>query len=291
MVATRDLRILYRGPLSSCNYDCGYCPFAKRPSRREELEADERALSRFVSWCRGATAWRLSILFTPWGEGLVRRWYQRALVELGHLPHVAKVAIQTNLSGRLDWLGEASLPHVGLWVTYHPGQVARARFLGRCRELDRRGVRYSVGAVGLPSHAGEIEALRAALAPGVYLWINAHKSRGAVDEGLVERFTLLDPLHPLNAVRHRSLGEPCRAGAEAISVDGEGDVRRCHFVPDVLGNLYRDGLEDLLGERLCPNATCGCHIGYVHLDRLRLYPVYGDGLMERVPAEPLWRRP
>ena len=25
-----NLSILYRGPLSSCNYACGYCPFAKR---------------------------------------------------------------------------------------------------------------------------------------------------------------------------------------------------------------------------------------------------------------------
>lgn len=27
----------------------------------------------------------------------------------------------------------------------------------------------------------------------------------------------------------------------------------------------------------------GCHIGYVHLDRLKLYDTFGDGVLERIP--------
>ncbi|HTE17442.1 MAG TPA: hypothetical protein VK689_03550, partial [Armatimonadota bacterium] len=42
-----------------------------------------------------------------------------------------------------------------------------------------------------------------------------------------------------------------------------------------------------LAERPCPNETCGCHIGHVHLDRLKLYPVFGDGVLERIPVG--WR--
>jgi hypothetical protein len=38
------LSILYRGPLSSCNYGCDYCPFAKRVETSAEREADRRAL-------------------------------------------------------------------------------------------------------------------------------------------------------------------------------------------------------------------------------------------------------
>ena len=45
------------------------------------------------------------------------------------------------------------------------------------------------------------------------------------------------------AVEHPSLGRSCRAGASVVSVDGDGDVRRCHFVDDVIGNLY-DGSFD-----------------------------------------------
>ena len=61
-------------------------------------------------------------------------------------------------------------------------------------------------------------------------------------------------------------------------------MRRCHFVREPLGNLYADDWAEALKERLCPNATCGCHIGYVHLDRLGLYERFGDGGLERVPA-------
>jgi len=45
-----DLSILYRGPLSSCNYGCEYCPFAKHSETAAEHKEDERALNRFVSW-------------------------------------------------------------------------------------------------------------------------------------------------------------------------------------------------------------------------------------------------
>ncbi len=42
------LSILYRGPLSSCNYACWYCPFAKRREPRTELAADREPLAPFV---------------------------------------------------------------------------------------------------------------------------------------------------------------------------------------------------------------------------------------------------
>ena len=45
-----SLSILYRGPLSSCNYACGYCPFAKRRETAAELARDRTALERFVAW-------------------------------------------------------------------------------------------------------------------------------------------------------------------------------------------------------------------------------------------------
>ena len=34
---------------------------------------------------------------------------------------------------------------------------------------------------------------------------------------------------------------------------------------------------------ICVNGTCGCHIGYVHLDRLKLYDTFGSGVLERIP--------
>src|SRR4051794_19493451 len=144
-----NLQILYRGPLSSCNYGCPYCPFAKRDETYAQLEGDRAALARFVEWITAQHEVELSVLFTPWGEALIRRWYQQAIIDLTALPHVRKVAIQTNLSCRLDWVDECDREKLGLWCTYHPGETPRERFLAQCRTLDAMKVRYSVGVVGI----------------------------------------------------------------------------------------------------------------------------------------------
>ena len=285
------LSILYRGPLSSCNYACEYCPFAKHHETARELAVDRRALDRLVSWAVARPAEdRISILFTPWGEALTRRWYREALVRLSRLPQVEKVAIQTNLSVPIDWVEPADKSRLALWVTYHPSEVDRAGFLGRCRELDRRGVRYSVGMVGMREHRAEAEALRRELASGVYLWINAYKRKpDYYDESELRLFEAIDPLFPFNTRRHPSRGMACRTGREVIAVDGDGTMRRCHFIEEPIGNLYDPLFESGLIERACTNATCGCHIGYVHLDRLGLGSIFGTGILERIPARPIWK--
>lgn len=284
------LTILYRGPLSSCNYDCHYCPFAKRHETAEQLRLDREALERFANWAEAAVEQELAILFTPWGEGLIRPWYQAALARLSHLPHVQKVAIQTNLSCRLDWLPPCNVSRLGLWCTYHPSEVPRTAFLARCQSLQAAGVSFSVGMVGLRESFDELEALRAELPRDVYLWINAYKDEPnyyTAEE--IERLQRIDPLFRVNAVRHPSLGLACRAGESAISVDGQGDIRRCHFVGAVLGNLYEPGWERALRPRVCPNATCGCYIGYMHLPHVRQVELFGAGLLERVPQIADWQ--
>jgi MoaA/NifB/PqqE/SkfB family radical SAM enzyme len=280
------LSILYRGPLSSCNYACDYCPFAKRTEGRAELDRDRAALTRFTAWAAGRTTDELAVLFTPWGEALVRPWYQAALAELTRLPHVRRAAIQTNLSCKLDWVEACDKAALALWCTYHPGEVSCERFLANCRELRERGVRFSVGVVGLRDHLADIEALRAELPRDVYLWVNAYKREADYYPAeVVAQLTAIDPHFPTNNTRHASLGEPCRAGHQVISVDGDGVVTRCHFIKRSLGNLYEAGFERSLFDRPCTNETCGCHIGYVHLDRLRLSDVYGPNVLERIPLE------
>jgi MoaA/NifB/PqqE/SkfB family radical SAM enzyme len=285
------LSILYRGPLSSCNYGCDYCPFAKRRETARELAEDRRALARFVDWVVDRPPGdRIAILFTPWGEALNRRWYREALVRLSHRPVVERVAIQTNLSAPLDWVEAADSSRLAFWATFHPSEVERGRFLDRCRDLDRLGFKYSVGMVGLREHRLEAETLRQELAPEVYLWINAYKRLpGYYHEDDIQHFEAIDPLFPVNNRRHPSLGRPCRAGRQVVSVDGTGTIRRCHFIPEPIGNLYEPGFEAALVERNCTNASCGCHIGYVHLDHLELGRVFGPGILERIPERPVWR--
>ncbi|WP_054816215.1 STM4011 family radical SAM protein [Nocardia arizonensis] len=279
-----DLTILYRGPLASCDYDCPYCPFAKRRDSTAELRADRTALERFTDWTRGQTGDRLSILFTPWGEGLVRSWYRRALVELSHRPQVRRVAIQTNLSCRTDWLADADPDTVALWCTYHPGQTPYDRFLRKTIRLHESGIRFSVGMVGLPHHLPHARRLRADLPAHVYLWINAAEGYTYTDTEAAD-WTAIDPLFPYSRHPHPSAGLSCRTGSSVISVDGEGTVRRCHFVPTPLGNLYDDTYRASLTPRSCPLTTCDCHIGYVHLESLPLYDVFAGGVLERIPSE------
>ncbi len=114
------------------NYDCPYCPFAKRRDSPEQLRADRAALGRFTDWVTAnPDGHALDILFTPWGEGLTRSWYRDAMVHLSHLPQVGRIAIQTNLSCRLDWLAAADVSTVALWATYHPGEVSRPAFVAK----------------------------------------------------------------------------------------------------------------------------------------------------------------
>jgi len=278
------LAVLYRGPLSSCNYACGYCPFAKRRDSAAQLTEDRRALARFLGWVAGRAGDQLSIFFTPWGEALVRRWYREAMVTLAALPQVDKVVAQTNLSGPLDWIAACDLRKLALWCTYHPTEVAREAFLGRCQELRARGVRFSVGAVGVRAHGEELARLRAELPSDVYLWINAVKQvPGYYDQDEVARLTAIDPLFPINLRDHPSAGRACQAGESAITVDGSGDIRRCHFLPQVIGNIYDPGVEQALASRPCTRARCRCHLGYTHLEELGLDQVFGGGALERIP--------
>ncbi len=276
--------ILYRGPLSSCNYDCGYCPFAKTVNTREELRRDSRCLERFTNWVAERPE-EIGVLFTPWGEALTHRYYQRALAILSQRNNVRRVAIQTNLSGSLDWVPEADPAKLALWCTFHPKEVKLDLFLRQCQALDRYGIRYSVGMVGTREALPSLAALRQGLLPGVYVWVNAFKDQpDYYSAAEVSYLTQFDPLFPVNNQRHPSQGRPCRTGHTVFSVDGDGAIRRCHFVKEVIGNIYEPGFAAALRPRVCPAATCGCHIGYVHLEELGLAEVFGEGLLERIPA-------
>lgn len=285
------LTLLYRGPLASCDYDCPYCPFAKRRDDPDTLRRDRTALERFTDRLAelGETdpGTRIAVLFTPWGEGLVRSWYRRAITRLSHLPNIERVAIQTNLSGRVGWLADCDPTSAALWATYHPGEVTHERFLAKARELSRMGVRYSVGVVGQPEHLAAAERMRRDLPEQVYLWINAAEGLGYTDTEAAQ-WQRIDPHFGYSRHPHVSRGRPCRTGDSVLSVNGDGTLRRCHFVDDVLGNLYDDSFRSRLRRSPCPLEVCDCHIGYVHLESLDLYQVFNGGIVERIPAD--WSR-
>ncbi|MEH2201758.1 STM4011 family radical SAM protein [Nostoc sp.] len=278
------LTILYRGSLISCNYGCEYCPFAKRQQTAAELAIDQQALARFVNWISQNSQHQFSILFTPWGEALIHSWYQQALIKLTQLPNVNKAAIQTNLSCNLDWVEECNKDKLALWATFHSEWVSRDRFLQKCLNLDNKNVKFSVGVVGFPKFKTEIAALRQQLPNHVYLWINAVKSElPNLSPENREFFQSIDPLYELNTQNYPSFGHSCRAGKSAISVDGDGTMRRCHFIKEPIGNIYDSDWQAALVNQPCSNQSCHCHIGYVHLEYLKMNQVFGSGILERIP--------
>ncbi len=278
--------ILYRGPLSSCNYACDYCPFAKRAESRAALAKDRAALERFVAWTAEQAEVGLGILFTPWGEALIRPWYQCALADLTRLDHVERAVIQTNLSCNLAWIDDCQLDRLALWATFHPTEVSLERFVAKVRGLCERGVRLSVGVVGIRAHFDAIHKLRAALPGEVYLWINAYKRvPGYYSPDDARELETLDPHFAINNQHHASFQKPCQAGETSFTVDGEGVMRRCHFVGAPIGNIYSEDWRAPLRARTCPNAACSCHIGYVYLQPLRQDLIYGKNLLERIPLE------
>ncbi|MCG8612623.1 MAG: STM4011 family radical SAM protein [Pseudomonadales bacterium] len=279
------LQILYRGPLASCNYACGYCPFAKREDDRAARTQDQQALERFVQWVENqAITDNIQILFTPWGEALVRRWYRDTVVKLSHLPQVTKVAVQTNLSVPPDWLAQANIQRTAIWATYHPGETPRKRFIAHIKKLSTMGVACSVGIVGKKEHRAAAEQLRNDLPEHLYLWVNAYKDEPAYySEEDIRFFKAIDPLFEINLYDYASYGEACQSGYRSVTIDGEGDVRRCHFVSPVMGNIYQQDIREILNPAPCPKACCDCYIGYIFLDKLRLEEHYGDRLLERIP--------
>src|SRR5204863_8758274 len=136
---------------------------------------------------------------------------------------------------------------LALWTTFHPSQVSLDRFVSRCRELDQAQIRYSVGVVGLREHFDKIEELRATLLPEIYLWINAYKQpANYYDPGEIKRLLAVDPYFHWNLKTYSSRGKPCSAGEAAFTVDGNGNVRRCHFLASIIGNIYQSSSSECL---------------------------------------------
>ena len=279
--------ILYRGPLSGCNFHCPYCPFARGVDSPEVLFADRTALTRFTAWLATRPE-QFSLFFIPRGEALIHPWYQEAIVRLTRLPQIHRVAIQTNLSCQLAWMEQCQTQRLGLWCSYHPTQIPRDEFLRQCTFLAERGIAHSVGIVGVREHFAEISSMRAALPVATYLWINAFKRDPEYYRPEEIAFlTEIDPLFPINLRPQRCHGEMCRCGSTVFYLDGNGVMRRCPFVEHPIGNIYDDDFTIVLPGDACPNDECRCHIGYAHLERVGFDRIFGDGLLERAPAKSL----
>ena len=203
--------LLYRGPLSGCNFHCPYCPFARVTDSPQVLREDREALARFHSVAVRAFGAVGTLLHSARGS-LARFLVPGVIAALSHPPHIHKVAMQTNLSRHPEWVAQCHPARIGLWRSYHRSQIARSTFLRHCAYLHARGISHSVGMVGMREHFPEIAAMRAELPADTYLWINAFKRDPhyyAADD--IAMLTAIDPLFPLNLRPHASRNEVCRS--------------------------------------------------------------------------------
>ena len=276
--------ILYRGFLDSCNYDCHYCPFAKKKNTSEELLADSIALDNFTNWATARTE-KLSVLITPWGEGLIRGYYQKAMVKLSHLESIEKIAIQTNLACKIDWIEKVNKEKFALWITYHPKEVAYDKFVAKCKQLIAMGIQFSIGIVGVKEHFEAIEKLKNEISER-YIWINGYKREQDYYTTSEKKWlTQKDELFPINNTVYKTKGKKCAAGFSSFSIDGNGDVYRCHFIKNKIGNIYKNDLNDIKKAEPCTNTECRCYIGYLNLKALQLENIYKENLLVRIPEK------
>ncbi len=268
-IEPRPLGLYYRGSLSSCNFGCPYCPFAKSEATIAGLRQDEAELHRFLEWTKVQTL-SLEILFTPYGEALIWPAYRHALANLSTQTNVRRVGIQTNLSGPLDFLEMGNPNHMHLWVSFHPTEVSLDRFLQNLRTCAASGAGLSVGMVALPEHEHLAIALRDSIPATASFWLNAPKPPKPLGPRLRQQFLHLDPNFAYELKGAQSRGRPCEAGQTTLLIAGDGTARRCHFVEKPRGNIYTQPIDQLLCKAACPRARCDCWIGYAHLDDLNL---------------------
>ena len=140
--------------------------------------------------------------------------------------------------------------------------------------------------MGFPKFREAIAQLRQRLPDSIYLWINAVKAElPMLSPENRAFFQSIDPLYELNTHHYPSFGKSCRTGRSVFSVDGNGTMRRCHFIKDPIGNRYDAEWDQNLNAGPCINQTCHCHIGYVHLEELECDRIFGERILERIPQD------
>lgn len=281
----RDARhISYRGSLKSCNYQCGYCPFAKRKASARELAADRKALLRFVRRME-EEKFAGSLLFLPYGEAMIHPQYWEAMARLSRAP-AAAVSCQTNLSFSVgDFAREMKgnrgrLEKIRLWCSFHPEMTTPERFADACRSLLENKIVFCAGCVGDPRRVTEIRRLRRLLPPEIYVWINRMDGLNrpyTADEAA--EFLAVDPMFSLELRRHKADPARCAAGKSSLFVRADGEIFPCNIAKISQGNLYGGALRP----PSCRSRACDCYLAYAQREDLAATDRFLPHKLFRIP--------
>ena len=306
MIPSTINHIYYRGYLKSCNYSCYYCPFAKNKSSLEELQKDSNALWKFYESIKinlnlnpnpnlnqnlnQNQNQNLTIMFTPYGEGMIHDYYQEIIIKLAELENVKALGIQTNLSfsaeafiNKIENLTKTKQRKIKIWSSYHPTMVTYSEFAKKANLLSEY-VDISVGAVAISEEIATIQNLKSELLPHIYLWLNGEshrKNRYSENEKAI--FQKIDPFFNYELSRVGSDDAICSAAKESILIEAKGKTFPCHMQKHSIGNYYKSNSDEKAF--VCNRTYCDCFLAYSQLDLKALNCFFGENKRFRIPKK------
>lgn len=282
--------IYYRGLLSSCNYSCTYCCFAKSKPDKTELSRDKECLKRFCDFI-DTTEFKneVSIFFTPYGEGLVHDHYVEAIGKLAINPKCKYVSCQTNLSfNEYEFLEKlralkVDLSKVKLWASCHPEMVSIDKFVDKVKLL-KASIDLCVGIVAIPGALENVFEFRKQLPKDVYMWINAkEREKTRYTESEVKSLIEVDPLFYNELKRNKVQNSCCNAGSDSVFIRANGDVFACHINKNRMFNIYTN--QSVVEPFKCDKRFCDCYLSYSNRYDLELERYFGEYTPIRVPLK------
>lgn len=273
--------------MKSCNYTCPYCPFSKRKVSKEQMKKDKKYMEKFMNFLKNSHK-KFNVFLAPKGEILTFDYYKEIIAQISHFNNIGEIVVQTNLSSDLQWLKDVNRDKLILWTTYHPEQVEHTDFLKQVNRLVDNHIKFTVGVVGIKENFKEIKEMKVSLNQlgknKPYFWINAYKDiKNYYTNQDIQFLKEIDKLFEINLKDYPSIDANCKAGNHTFFVEWNGMVHRCWQDKKVLGNIYRDDLDDISMESRCRKKVCSCFIGYSHMENLNLDKIYKNSLLGRTP--------
>lgn len=280
-------QIFYRGILDFCNYSCAYCPFSKKKESERNLERDHMQLFRFIREIE-RQEFDGAVQIVPYGEALVHEYYWQGMAELSLCAGIQEVGAQSNFSFSVDKMLSIFRQYGGrkekirLWGTFHPDMTSVEEFLSQCELLQREGIQFCVGGVGVPENIGVLTELRRGLGENIYMWINKMDGCGCrYKEDEVQAFRKIDRFFDLEL---RDFHTDVRACREALLVQGDGTIRSCVLCHQKIGDLYRGGLGQIQ-RKLCTSGRCRCYLAYGSRNDIEELACFQPFPAFRIPAD------
>jgi len=277
------ITLFYRSYIRECNYTCSYCPFIKGKYTNLKLQKDKEYFNQFINYLKENFQEEYEIFLAPRGEIMVLEHYFSGIKKLLKLDNMKNLVVQSNFSGAINWLKEIeNKEKFNFWLTYHPEFVTLEDFTEKLSILDTYEINYSVGAVGIKEKFLLLEKLRSLMKPERYLWINAYKDKkNYYSQEDIKFLTELDSFFLYNLEDYKSFGKSCNSGKNSFFVEYNGNIRRCLESRKIIGNLYKDKIENIRDINPCNKKLCDCFIGYINLKREELDEVYANSLGRR----------